>query len=104
MTEPSNEQLANFLVVYAEMIPELKQFQLQLNPTMLEMLMDRTPQFREAALRHHRDFQQGVVEMEKKVAAGALPCQYRRPNGKMCPNYNEPGLYFCGLHKDQDKE
>jgi hypothetical protein len=107
-TEPSNKQLANFLVVYAENLPAFQRIRLatggSLNPAHLEMLLESNPEFREAGLRHHRQFVEQIDEITRKMAAGELPCEYIRPNGKRCPNYNEPGSMYCGLHKESNEE
>lgn len=101
-TEPSNEQLAKFLIVYSHQIPGAEN--LQLSAPILEALMSQNARLREGALRHHRRFQEQINELSKKMMAGELQCQYIRPNGKQCPNYNEPSSSFCGLHKDQESE
>lgn len=98
--EPTNEQLANFLIVYAGQVPGTEG--LQLSPPILELLMNNNPQFRAGALRHHRMFHERLVEMTKKAALGQLPCQHIRPNGKQCPNFNQPGSYYCGLHQEDE--
>lgn len=99
-TEPTNEQLAKFLVVYAQNIPGWDQ--LELNVYMIERMLDNTPEYREGALRHHNRFQQEILEHAEKMYAGQLPCEHIRPNGKNCPNFNAPGTLYCGLHQDED--
>lgn len=101
MSEPTNEQLANFLMVYARQIPEAAD--LDLSAPVLESLMSQNPKFRAGALRHHREFQQRINELGAKMEAGELQCEYIRPNGKQCPNHNQEGSPFCGLHQ-LDKE
>lgn len=96
-TEPSNEQLAKFLIVYAKRIPEMAR--LDLNERILRELMDRNPRFREGALHHHRRFQEQIHETERKMQAGELLCAHILQSGKECPNHNEPGSAYCGLHK-----
>lgn len=96
-TEPTNEQLANFLAVYAKKFPAFEH--ISPNPAMLEFLLENRPEFREAGLRHHRQFVEGIDELVKKMTLGELQCEHIRPNGKQCPNHNEPGSYYCGLHK-----
>lgn len=96
-TEPTNEQLANFLVIYAEMIPGMQN--LNLSPPILESLLSQNPQFREGALRHHRRFQGKADELHEKMIAGKLQCSQSLKSGKRCPNNNEPGSYYCGLHE-----
>lgn len=98
-TEPTNEQLANFLVVYAKHIPGAGG--LQLSPPHLELLMNNNPGFRAGALRHHRNFQDTISKLSEKMDKGELQCEYIRPNGKKCPNFNEPGRMYCGLHKSE---
>ncbi len=96
---PTNEQLANFLVVYAQQIPQLEG--LHLNAVILEMQL-KNPTFRETALKHHRNFQAGISEIHKELEAGELQCDYIRPNGKKCPNRNTPGHFYCGLHQNEE--
>lgn len=98
--EPTNEQLAKFLVIYAGQIPAFQH--LSLVPEHLEMLLERKPEFREAGLRHHRQFVAQIDELSKKMQAGELQFEYIRPNGKKCPNHNEPGSMYCGLHKAEE--
>src|SRR5918993_5488365 len=93
--EPDNEQLANFLVVYAGTIPQFEG--LHLSPVVLEMQL-RNPIFRESALRHHRKFQEDMRQLSSKMEKGELQCDHIRGNGKRCPNHNEPGSFYCGLH------
>lgn len=102
-TEPTNEQLARFLIVYAQRIPEMAN-RLELSEPILERLMDRNPHFREAALLHHRRFQEEIHELSRKMAAGELQCERILLSGKRCPNRNEPGRSFCGLHRDPYEE
>lgn len=96
--EPTNKQLASFLVVYAKHIPAFSG--LVLIEPMLELQMDRHPEFRVAALRRHREFQEQMHEASKKLDAGELQCEYILKSGKQCPNRNEPGNMYCGLHKE----
>lgn len=98
-TEPTNEQLASFLVVYGQSIFGDT---LMLNAPMLEMIMDSNPEFRATGLRHHRAFQENIDRLHQTMLDGKLQCQHIRPNGKNCPNYNEPGSYYCGLHKEDE--
>ncbi len=98
--EPTNEQLAKFLVVEARHTPELQH--LHLSAPILEALMSQQPEFREAALLKHRRFQDQIKEMTRLMKAGKLQCEHVRPNGKRCPNRNEPGSFYCGLHKEKD--
>lgn len=96
--EPDNEQLARFLVVYARHIPALSE--LSLNEHILKAQMDRNPKFREGALKHHRQFQEQINEHTRLTMAGKLQCEGRTKKGKRCPNRNEPGSLYCGLHQD----
>ena len=97
-TEPTNEQLASFLMVYAHGIPEMAG--LNLNEGILKRLMDLNPIFRKGALRHHRRFQEQIHEVHRKINAGDLLCEHILLTGKQCPNRNEPGFMYCGLHKE----
>lgn len=101
-TEPTDEQLARFLVVYAPMIlPGAES--LALSPPVIQTLLSENPTFKEAGLRHHRQFQEMIFEhTEKMEKGGELQCEFIRHNGKKCPNLNAAGSLFCGLHKDQD--
>jgi hypothetical protein len=104
--EPTNEQLASFLAVYAAQLPAFQLVRLsegELNPEVLEFLLERRPDFREAGLRHHRAFCEQIDELSRKTEAGELQCMYIRPNGKQCPNHNEPGRLYCGLHKGEEE-
>lgn len=97
-TEPSNKVLANFLVVYAQQIP---QFQgLVLSSWEIERQLE-IPEFRKIALKYHKAFQQQIDDLHAKCVAGELQCDYIRPNGKKCPNRNTPGTYYCGLHQNE---
>jgi len=97
--EPTNEQLANFLVVYAQRIPQMRG--VNLNAVILEMQL-KSPFFRETALKHYRNFQEGVSALHKQMEAGELQCAYIRPNGKTCPNRNTPSSFYCGLHQNEE--
>lgn len=101
-TEPTNEQLARFLVVYARNVPGTDE--LMLSAPVLESLMSTNPRFREGALRAHRRFQEQIHEVSSKMELGELQCEHIRPNGKRCPNKNEPGIFHCGLHKGEYDE
>jgi hypothetical protein len=98
-TEPNNEQLANFLSVYGKtMMGE----HFEVDPYLLESMMERRPELREVGLRHHRRFQEQIHEhTEKMMKGGELQCEHIRPNGKKCPNRNEAGSLYCGLHKSE---
>jgi hypothetical protein len=101
-TEPTNKQLASFLMVYSQSNPIFAG--LQLNQVILERLLDQNPEHREAALQHHRKFQDDVRELTRKIEAGELQCEHILKSGKRCPNRNEPGLMYCGLHKEEHGE
>lgn len=97
--EPSNEQLAKFLIAYSKQIPETAG--LQLHEPVLRDLMNRNPVFRAGALRHHRRFQEQIKEWERIIKAGEAQCEHTLQSGKQCPNRNEPGIPYCGLHKEE---
>jgi hypothetical protein len=101
-TEPTNEQLANFLVLYAGLVPGAED--LELSAPVLATIMDHNETYRQAALKRHREFQHQVNEYGEKMKDGMLQCAHIRPNGKNCPNFNEPGSYYCGLHKDSEEK
>lgn len=100
-TEPTDEQLANFISVYARRLPGAEH--LRVSPTILEWMFEQNPAFRATALRHHRDFQAKIDEMAAKIMAGEAKCEYIRPSGKRCPNHNQPFSHYCGLHQDQEE-
>lgn len=93
--EPTNAQLANFLVVYGQ--------HWHLSAPLLENLMILYPRLREEVLRHHRQFRDQINDLTEKMEAGELGCEYIRPNNKKCPNRNEPGSFYCGLHKENEE-
>lgn len=99
-TEPTNEQLARFLTVY---VPSQMGLDLHPSPSILEQLLDRDLNFRKTALGHHRRFQAQINELNRKMKAGELPCAHIRTNGKPCPNRNQPGSYYCGLHQEEEE-
>lgn len=101
-TEPTNEQLAKFLVIYAKQIRGAED--LELSAPVLESIMNHNEEYRQAALKTHRQFQDQIIEHTKQMEAGMLRCEHIRPNGKKCPNANEPGSYYCGLHKDEEDD
>lgn len=105
-SEPTNKQLASFLVIYARHIPELGAIfgEMALNQDILERQMDLHPEFRETALQHHRGFQEQIEKGTRLMMAGKLQCEGRTKKGKRCPNRNEPGSFYCGLHKDQEEQ
>lgn len=98
-TEPTNAQLARFLVVDAKNDPRLAG--LQLSPPILESLLSQNPIYRDAALQRHRRFQEQVHELSRMIDAGELQCEHILRSGKQCPNRNEPGIPYCGLHKEE---
>jgi hypothetical protein len=101
-TEPNNEQLANFLSVMSPHIAGLEHLNLKPEPAILEMFLERNPTFRANGLRLHREFQEQIHEhTEKMEKGGELQCEHIRPNGKKCPNRNEAGSLYCGLHKSE---
>lgn len=100
--EPTNEQLANFMMIYAPRLVGQKNF--QLNPVVLERLISEKPEYRASALRHHKQFHKEAEELFKKLEKGQLQCAYIRKNGRKCPNWNEPGGFYCGLHQDEEED
>lgn len=98
--EPTNEQLANFLVIYAKHLPAFQHIMNDepLSPAILEMAFERQPGFREVGLRHHKKFQEDMNEYTQGIREGTIQCEHIRPNSKRCPNRNEPGRMYCGLH------
>jgi hypothetical protein len=101
-TEPTNEQLANFLVVQAQSDPHMAG--LRLSPPILESILSQSPRHRAAALQRHRKFQEMIHEISRKMEAGELQCEHTLKSGKQCPNRNEPGIMYCGLHKEEHDE
>jgi hypothetical protein len=101
-TEPTNEQLASFLVVSAQSDPRTAG--MNLSPVYLEVLLSQNPRYREAALQKHRQFQDDLKELGRRYAAGKMQCEHILNSGKQCPNRNEPGNIYCGLHKEEHGE
>lgn len=101
-TEPTNKQLANFLIVHAQRIPATSS--LVLNAGMLERLLDQHPEYRAGALRHHRRFQEELNELARKQEVGDLQCAHILKSGKQCPNRNQPGSPWCGLHREEHEK
>lgn len=93
--EPTNEELARFLLIYAPRLVGEHDF--QLNPVILERLIGEKPEYRAAALRHHKQFYKEADILFKKLERGQLRCQYVRPGGKRCVNFNVPGSFYCGI-------
>lgn len=100
--EPSNEQLAKFMVVYSKTDPRAAE--LHIDHHMLERIFDRQEKHRQACLKIHRRFQQEMLRHTAELIKGGLQCEYIRPNGKRCPNFNQSGSYFCGLHQESQDE
>jgi hypothetical protein len=99
--EPTNYQLANFLAVQAEHDPRMEG--LSVDAATLEFLLDRNPIHRQAALKAHKRFTDGLANHLEKVARGQVQCEHiSERSGKRCPNFNEPGSYYCGLHKGEE--
>lgn len=101
-TEPTNEQLASFLAIQARSDPRLDG--LHLSPPIIELLLSQSPMHREAALQRHRRFQEQIHEASRMINAGELQCEHILLSGKQCPNRNEPGIPYCGLHKEAHGE
>lgn len=99
-TEPTNEQLANFMSVYASRIPALGN--LAISPAVLEHIFNTREDYRQVALKHHRTFQGKINVLSTKITQGLLQCEHILLRGKQCPNYNQPGSPFCGLHQDEE--
>lgn len=98
--EPTDEQLASFLSIYARTDPRLSH--LSISPSILEWMFQKNPAQKAAALQIHRSFQKRLSAMAKKIRSGELKCLHIRPNGKPCPNSNKPGHIYCGLHLDEE--
>lgn len=96
--EPTTEQLAQFMVVIAPRL--IGEHDLQLDAGMIERLIESDFRYMSTAKRHHRRFYEEGKELHKKMLRGKLRCLHIRDNGKRCPNFNEPGSYACGLHKE----
>lgn len=99
-TEPTNTQLANFLVIYASQIPGAEH--LQLDAFVLEKILDSDPTYREDALKQHTRFQEQLNRLHDEMMQGKLQCEHIRSNGRRCPNFNETGSFYCGLHREDD--
>lgn len=99
-TEPTNEQLASFMTVYALRHPAFAR--LAVNPSILEHIFDTQPKYREVALRHHLAFQVQINRLAAKIQQGLLQCEHILLSEKQCPNYNVPGTHYCGLHQDEE--
>lgn len=97
--EPTNEQLASFLVISAQSDPRMAG--LRLSPPILESLLSQNPKYRAAALAKHRLFQEQIYQISRAMEAGQLQCEHILNSGKQCPNRNEPGIMYCGLHKEE---
>ena len=99
---PTTQQLVNFLMVDAKRDPRTAGLDLQ--PWVLEHLIETNPRFKAAALKKHASFQETINRVHEKMLAGKLQCAHIRPNGKNCVNWNEAGSYYCGLHKDEEED
>jgi hypothetical protein len=98
--EPNDEQLAEFLIVY---MPRLVGMDTPFTvPRSIIERMLKNPEWREVALGHHRKFQKDLKKLMQKVERGQLRCDHILQSGKQCPNFNEPGSFYCGLHKDEE--
>jgi hypothetical protein len=100
--EPTNKQLAEFMVVISTRL--IGEHNLQLDAGMIERLITSDFRYKSTALKHHRRFHDEAKEMHAKMLKGKLRCAHIRDNGKRCVNFNQPGSYFCGLHKDLYEE
>lgn len=98
-TEPTNEQLASFLAVYARQFPAFSN--LAISPAILEHIFETQPDYRELALRKHREFQAQIVEMTELLRKGMLQCEHILRSGKRCPNFNVPGTFYCTFHQGE---
>jgi hypothetical protein len=101
-TEPTNAQLASFLSVYARNFPG--GHWLNVSPSILEWMFERNPNHRITALKFHREFQEKINELSAKILEGEMQCEHIRPNNKRCPNHNQPGSHYCGLHQSEEDE
>ncbi len=101
ITEPTNKQLANFMFVLAKGDPRAEG--LNINADVLERIFEQDPKWRAYALRRHQEFAQNIHELTDKMQRGQLQCAHIRTNGRNCPNWNEPGSFYCGLHKEQEE-
>lgn len=77
---------------------------LDVSPTILELIFEKSPEHREWALGYHRRLQAQAKILAEKVLAGELQCEHIRQNGKQCLNRNQPGYFYCGLHKPKEDE
>lgn len=100
--EPTNKQLAEFMVVISARL--IGEHDLQLDAGMLEHLIESDFRHKSTAMRYHRQFYEEGKELHKKMLRGQLRCAHIRDNGKKCVNFNEAGSYFCGLHKELYEE
>lgn len=100
-SEPTNEQLAAFMAVYARRMPAFSH--LAISPALLEHIFETRPEYRKVALHHHRKFQNNVNQLQARLLQGLLPCEHILLSGKQCPNHNVPGSHFCGLHQPDEE-
>lgn len=104
-TEPTDEQLVHFLAVYLPSKVGLDPGSVPVMfPTLLERRIAKDPDFRQRGIEQHRQFQEEMNRHHEAMLRGELQCDHIRPNGKQCVNHNEPGSYYCGLHKTEVKE
>lgn len=101
-TEPTNAQLARFLVIQAQSDPRMEG--LKLSPPILESLLSQNPKHRAAALQRHRRFQEQIRHVSQMMDEGKLQCEHILKSGKQCPNRNEPGRMYCGLHGHEEED
>lgn len=100
--EPTDEQLINFMIVY---MPRLVGMDAPLIvPPQIIGRMLKNPEWRKIALGHHRKFQDDLTKLMEKVERGQLRCEHIRDNGRHCPNFNQPGSFYCGLHQDEEED
>lgn len=96
-SEPTNEQLAAFMTVYAR---RNERFQhLAISPAVLEHIFNTREDYRQNALGVHRGFQEQLNALSAKIQQGLLQCEHILLSEKQCPNYNVPGTHYCGLHR-----
>lgn len=100
-TEPTNEQLAAFMTVYARRTPAFSH--LAISPAILEHIFETRQEYREVALTHHRRFQDNINQLQARIQQGLLQCEHILLSERQCPNYNVPGSHFCGLHQADEE-
>jgi hypothetical protein len=100
--EPTNKQLAEFMVVIAPRL--IGEHNLDLNAGMLERLIESDARYYQTAKKHHRAFYDEQKRLYSMMLKGKLRCAHIRDNGKRCPNFQQAGSWFCGLHKEEYEE